>query len=353
MKKIFALLGLLAFVSPLGCTKNSSTPSAAGESKVVNLAIWSNYVSPELLAEFKKKTGFSVQVSNYSSNEELLAKLQAGASGYDVAVPSDYMVSAMVHLQLLETLDHAQLPNFNQLDPKFLKRSFDRENRVSVPYDWGATGIAVNREKLKGEIKSWKELFSRADLRGKFTLLDDSREVIAAALKSKGLSLNSSDPKDLAEAQAVLIGARSRVKGFTSEPMVPLASGETVVAQAYMNDALLAARNSGGKIQFIFPEEGCTFYIDNLVIPKGVKNVKGAHALIDFLLDANSSVTTVKSTLVAPTNARVRALLPPELKDHPVLFPPQSTIAKFEMMEDLGDGMARWDRIWTELKVEN
>src|SRR5262249_5007931 len=146
------------------CTKKEA--SSGGESaapagnRVVNLAIWSNYVSPEMLAEFEKSSGIKVRISNYSSNEELLAKLQAGASGYDVAVPSDYMVFAMVKLGLLEPLDYAQLGNSKSLDAKFMKKAFDPENKFSVPYDWGTTGIAVNRDLYKGELKSWKQLFS-------------------------------------------------------------------------------------------------------------------------------------------------------------------------------------------------
>src|SRR4029077_947777 len=137
------LISLLVGVS--ACTKKTEVPSGnagapASANKVVNLAIWSNYLSPELIAEFEKRTGVKVQVSNYSSNEELLAKLQAGASGYDVVVPSDYMVFAMVKLGLLHELDHALLPHSKSLDARFLRKAYDPGNKYSVPYDWGTTG---------------------------------------------------------------------------------------------------------------------------------------------------------------------------------------------------------------------
>src|SRR5947208_436229 len=139
---------LLAAALVLGsCTKKTTpgeAPQAASSGKVVNLAIWSNYVSPELLKAFEAKTGIKVQVSNYSSNEELLAKLQAGASGYDVAVRSDYMVGVMGHLNLLKELDKQQLTNLKSVDPKFLHKPYDPDSKYSVPYDWGTTGIAVN-----------------------------------------------------------------------------------------------------------------------------------------------------------------------------------------------------------------
>jgi spermidine/putrescine transport system substrate-binding protein len=346
-----------------GCTKKAEVPgSNAGSStaaeapasaRIVNLAVWSNYVSPELLAEFEKKTGIKVQVSNYSSNEELLAKLQAGASGYDVAVPSDYMVFAMTQLGLIRELDYSLLPNSKSLNPKFLKKPYDATNKYSVPYDWGTTGIAVNRTLYKGEIKGWKNIFENTDLTGKFSLLDDVRETLGAALKALGYSLNSKNPDELQKAKALLIKNRGKIKAFTSEPMMPLVNGETAVAHAYLSDALQARRNSGGKIDYVIPEEGCTLWIDNLVIPTGVQHLKEAHAFINFLLEAKSNVSTVMSVFVAPANQDAFALLPKEFQANKMLFPSEKALAKCEMIQDLGETLAVWDRIWTEVKAQS
>jgi spermidine/putrescine transport system substrate-binding protein len=342
------------------CTKksDSTAPGAAqavstGGNKVVNLAIWSNYIKPEVLAEFEKRTGTKVQVSNYSSNEELLAKLQAGASGYDVVVPSDYMVFAMAKLGLIRPLDYTQISNFKSIDPKFLKKQFDPTNQYSVPYDWGTTGIAINRTLYKGKITGWKDLFNNPDLAGKVTLLDDVRETIGAALKAQGLSLNTRNANDLKKAQELLFKIRPRVKAFTSEPMMPLVNGETAVAHAYMSDALQARRQTAGKIEYIIPEEGGTLWIDNLVIPNGAQNVKEAHALINFLLEPQISVQTTLAVLVAPTNKDAYALLPADMQKDQVLFPHGPIMEKLEMLEDLGDTLTQWDRVWTEVKAKS
>ncbi|MGK5081908.1 spermidine/putrescine ABC transporter substrate-binding protein [Bdellovibrionota bacterium FG-1] len=340
----------VCLVSLSACTKKSSSGDWAA--KVVNLAIWSNYVSPELIKDFEKKTGIKVQVANYSSNEELLAKLQAGASGYDVAVPSDYMIFAMIKLGLIRELDRTQLSNFKALDAKFLNKSFDPGNKFSVPYDWGTTGIAVNRTLYKGEIKGWKNLFTNPDLAGKFSLLDDVRETIGAAMKQLGFSLNSRNPDELQKAKELLLKNRGRVKSFTSEPMMPLTNGETAVAHAYLSDALQARRATGGKIEYIIPEEGCTLWIDNLVIPTGAQHLAEAHAFIDFLLEAKSNVSTVMSVLVAPANKEAFALLSKDLQTNPVLFPSEKALAKCEMIQDLGDTLTLWDRAWTEVKAQ-
>ncbi|OFZ83019.1 MAG: hypothetical protein A2583_13235, partial [Bdellovibrionales bacterium RIFOXYD1_FULL_53_11] len=343
----FVFLALSAFSGIVACTKKNEGAS----SRVVNLAIWSNYLSPETIGLFQKKTGITVRVSNFSSNEELLAKLQAGASGYDVVVPSDYMVFAMSKLGLLRGLDRGKLANFSQLDGKLLDKPYDPGNRFSVPYDWGTTGIAVNRTLYRGRLTGWKDVFGNPALKGKYTLLDDVRETLGAALRSLGLGQNSIKPEDLEKAKRVLMAVRTEVKGFTSEPMAPLASGETAVAHAYMSDALQASRSSGGKIEYIIPEEGATFWIDNLVIPAGAANVEQAHALIDFMLDAGSNLATVKSVLVAPANKNVFKILPPELQANKALFPSDDVMKRMEMIQDIGEALAVWDRIWTEIKA--
>ena len=234
----FILRFVLTFAIALfaaGCTssKKEAPAPAASADQVVSLAIWSNYIASPVLADFEKRTGIRVQVSHYSSNEELLAKLQAGASGYDVIVPSDYMVSVMSKLSLIRKLDRAKIPGFARLSPRFLGKPFDPGNEYSMPYDAGTTGIAVNRDLYKGELRGWKDLFEKPELAGKISLLDDAREAIGAALKAQGKSLNSTDTASIDAAKAYLIRAKPRVKTFTSETLNALVTGEIAVAHVY------------------------------------------------------------------------------------------------------------------------
>lgn len=155
-----------------------------------------------------------MNVTNFASNEELLAKMQAGATGYDVIVPSDYMVAVMIKLGLLEPLKRSEIPRWEGLDPQFLGKEFDPQNTYSVPYGWATTGIAYNRKHFPEGIKSWKEFFENPKLKGHIGLLDDTREVFGAALKLKGQSLNSTDEKQLKEAQLYLIKNKGQIKAY-------------------------------------------------------------------------------------------------------------------------------------------
>lgn len=332
------------------CTsKTSQSPKTASVGKEVRLGIWSNYVTPETLASFEQKTGMKVLVSNYSSNEELLAKMQAGGSGFDVVVPSDYMVSSMIKLNLLKKLDVTQVPSAAQLDARFMHQNFDPKNEYSLPFDWGTTGIAVNRKLYQGEIRGWKDLFTKPDLVGKIAMLDDAREVIGAAIKMQGHSLNTHDPKDLEEAKKLLLASRKRIKLYSSEPYMTLVNGEAPVTQSYVGDAIKAKKS--GSVDYILPEEGGTFSIDNLVIPTSSTNGEGALALISFLLEPKTVALTVQSVFISPTSQAALSLLPPEILGIHVMFPTAKELSKFELLEDLGTDMPAWEKVWTELKA--
>lgn len=354
MKRFFLLLALGFSMS--ACTAKNSTNSdltkSTASARVVRLAVWSNYVTPEILSEFEKKTGVRVEVSNYSSNEELLAKLQAGASGYDVVVPSDYMVLVMSKMGLIRKLELSKIPNAKSLDPRYLKKSYDPMNEYSLPYDVGTSGIAINRDLYSGTIKSWKDLFSNPELNGKVSLLDDSHEVIGAALKSMGYSMNSRDSEQLKKAKELLIQVRPQVKAFTSEAFNLLVNREVAVAHAFVMDALQARKVTGGKIDYILPEEGSSFYIDNLAIPSTVVHPEEAHALINFLLDAKVEAPLASRLFLAPSNPQAFSLLPPSFRvENAILFPKGNEERRLEMLEDLGEASQAYDRIWTDVKA--
>jgi len=340
-----------------GCTKSGNdgsaqAPEKARAKRVVNLAIWAAYLSPGTQAEFTRKTGIELHVSNYVSNEDLLAKVQAGASGIDVCVPSDYMVDVMAKIGLLQPLDLRKIPNRAGLDPNFLKQEYDPENKFSLPYAWLTAGIAVNRELYKGTIRGWKDLFGNKELAGKISLLDDVREVMAAALKTNGFSVNSTEPAELEKAKATLKEVRGRIKMFRTDSIDPLVNKEIAVAHAYSSDAMKAREKTKGQIEYILPEEGGTRSIDNLVVLKSAAHAAEAHELIDFLISREANVEFVKTNFGGPVVLATKDRLPPELKASPSLFPSAGKLKKFERLKDLGKATQVYDRIWTEIKAD-
>lgn len=332
----------------LGCTKRAELAPEAHE---VNLAIWGNYLSPEMQAKFEKETGIKINVSNYSSNEELLAKVQMGSSGIDVAVPSDYMVEIMAKMNLLEPLKADLIPNKAAVSEQFLKQSFDPENKFSLPYTWTSTGIAYNKELYKGPMKSWKDLLDNKELKGKFALLDDVRETTGAALKMNGDSVNSTNAAEIKKAKGSLLAAKKNLKMFTSDTIDILKNKEVLAAQAYSSDALQAAAQSPGQIAYVLPAEGATYAIDNLVVLKGSRHPEAAHKLMNFLLSKEAEIAKIKSIYGGPILKDIRKDLPKEIQENPVLFPEASSFQKLEHIRDLGADGKMYDDLWTEVKT--
>jgi spermidine/putrescine transport system substrate-binding protein len=350
-KKIFFwLVTISLFIS---CTsKNDQAASRNHEKKTVSLFIWSNYVSEEIIKEFEAKYNLKVVVSNYSSNEELLSKLQAGATGYDVVVPSDYMVAIMAKLNLLIPLKKELITNLAGVDGKFLGLAFDPKNEYSMPYGWATTGIAINTKFFKGPMKSWKQLFEEPSLRGKVNLLDDNREVFGAALKSLGFSLNSKNRAEVTQAINYLKRHKSQFKSFSSEPVEAITNGEVWASQMYSSDALQVAAKTNGLVKYIIPQEGCTLALDNLAIPVGAKNTEGANLLINFLISEKSNETFVKKIYSGPILQSTKAKLPKDMQENSGLFPDANLSSSFEMLLDLELATGFYDQLWTELKSE-
>lgn len=357
MSSFKSVLVLSIFLLTAACTPKNGNPqspdakslSQSGDS-AVHLAIWGNYISPELLQRFTAETGIQVSTSNYSSNEELLAKIQMGASGFDVAVPSDYMVGIMIKTGQLEKLDKSKIPNLKLISRDFLAQAYDPTNDFSLPFTWTTSGIAVNRDLYKGPMKSWKDLLENPELEGKMALLDDSREAMAAALKMKGFSVNTIRPAELKAAAEVLKKVKPRIKMFTSDTIDILKNREVAVAQSYSSDALQAARDSGYKIEFILPAEGGTRAIDNLVVLKKSKHLENAFKLVNFLLSAEVDSDRTQKILNGPVLVQTKAKLPKELQKNEALFPPARQLKKMESLKDLENDNAQYEEIWTQIK---
>lgn len=346
LKSTLKISWVILFIASLvtGCTKKNS------DAPTVNLAIWGNYLSKQSEQRFTEKTGIHLNVMNYSSNEELLAKIQSGGSGIDVAVPSDYMVEVMTKLQLLEPLQKNKIAASQNLAKDVLAQPYDPENRFSLPFAWVITGIAVNRDLYKDPISSWKDFFENPKLSGKISLLDDVREVTGAVLKMNGKSVNSVSEEELKTAKDELLKVKKSVKMFTSDTVDILKNKEVVAAQSYSADALQAAAKTQGKIEFVIPTEGGTRSIDNLVIVKGSKHVDEAHRLIDFLLQKETDAEFVSNMRSGPVVAGLKDALPAELKNNAALFPSAQVLSKLERIHDLGDQNRLYEDIWTAVK---
>ncbi len=352
MKKAIWLVMVLVLV--MGVMASCGGEKEGKLAKELHLYNWSEYIEPEVLADFEEEFGVKVIEDTFANNEELLAKLQAGAGGYDVIVPSDYMVEIMVEEGLLAELDHANLENIKNLDAKFAKPPYDPELIYCVPYLWGTTGIGYNADVFEDPPDSWAYLFDpemAAEYSGQLTMLNDVREAMGAALKYLGYSLNSTNEEELAAARDLLIQQKQWVYAYDAEQYEDLlSSDETVIAHGWSGDFFMVAEEDE-RIWYAIPQEGGTIWADNLCIPKGAPNQYTAEVFINYLLRPEVSAANSNFTWYASPNAGAADFIDAEVLEEPAIYPPPEVMARLEWLEDVGEATPLYERMWTEVKA--
>ena len=324
---------------------------------------WTDYIDPSILEDFEKEYGVKVIVDLFDANEDMLAKVRAGRSGYDIVTPSDYAVEIMWRDGLIAKLDKSLLPNLKHIDPDLLDKYFDPGNVYSVPYMYGITGIAYNRSFFPNGVDSWAALFDTAQIekyRGQFSMLDDERETPGAALRFLGYSLNETSPEALKKAQDLLIAQKPYLAGYNSSDVNrKLASGEYVIAHAWSGSALQARNGLGDEfsgnpdIAFVIPKEGGMIWMDNMVILADSPNSYTAHVFMNFLMRPDIAARNAEYIGYLSPNVDGIKLLPQEIIDlYNEGFAPNDEVMKRLEWAVRNDQTAAFTDLWTAVKGE-
>jgi spermidine/putrescine transport system substrate-binding protein len=330
-------------------SRADSNPEAAAADlgpieKELHIYNWSDYIAEDTVPNFEKEFGVEVTYDTYESNEEMVAKLQAGATGYDIVVPSGYIVPVMVATDLIMPINRRYLANFNNISPIFQNLPTDPESRHTVPWQWGSSGIAYRTDKITTPIDSWA-VFHDQRYTSKMTMMDDGREVIGSQLRYRGHSLNSTNPAELAQAKADSIAAKKNLKAYISAPVkAQLISGDVWISQLWDGDTA-QARAEQPNLSYVIPKEGCTIWSDSMCVPQSASNKRAAHEWMNYILRPEVGAALSRATGYGTPNAAAARFM----KD-PVPYPTEAELERLEYQLDLGKDTATWDRIWTEIK---
>ncbi|WP_438007198.1 spermidine/putrescine ABC transporter substrate-binding protein [Sorangium sp. So ce321] len=362
MKRISALLILMVvpLMALLGCGKKESpAPQAAGSGSApaaepkaggeLNLFAWSEYVPQEVLDGFTKETGIKVNYEAYASNEEMMSKLLAGSTRYDLIQPSEYAVEALVKQNKLQPLDHARLPNLKNIAPAFRGLAHDQELKYTVPWMGTTVGIVVNTEKVKEPVKGFKDVF-QPKYKGRIVALNDAREIVAWVMVTMGLDSNDVTPENLAKIKPTLAEWIKLVKVFDSDsPKTALLNGDVDIGIVWSGEAALLYQENKNKFQFILPAEGTHKAIDSLAIPDNAQNKIGAEMFMNYILRPEVSKLISDKFPYTNPNTEARKLLTPEQLANPASYPP---LAGMETFHDIGKTAADVDKLVTDLKAQ-
>jgi spermidine/putrescine transport system substrate-binding protein len=333
--------------------KEGAAPATGAKERTLHVFVWADYLVPEVVSAFETEFKCKVVEMNFSSNEEMTAKLVNGNPGFDLVCPSDYAVGQLVKAGALDKIDLARVPNVKNLAARFAAPEYDPKHEHSIPYQWGVTGIGYLKSAVTTAPRSWKDVFDDANLaawKGRMSMLDDAREVAAAALLALGRSPNSKDEKDLADAKALLEKQKASLSGYDTDGYKDaLASKAVVVVQGWSGDVAKAQKDNPD-IAFVVPEEGTLSYVDNWAIPKGAPDKALAESFIDFLLRPDVAAKAANASPYASTNEAARASIDPAILAG--IAYEDGKGRKLYRVEDVGPAAASYKRLFEELKAQ-
>jgi spermidine/putrescine transport system substrate-binding protein len=332
-----------------------ATAAPAGDiEKQLFMYNWSDYVSPDNMAKFQEQFGVEqFQYDTFANNEELLAKLQAGASGYDIAAPTAEYVPAMVEGNMIQKLDWIRIPNQKYINPAFKGLAWDPNDEWQLPKDFGTTGILYRSKLVTEPVTSWKEFFelAKGKYSGKVVLVDSMGDVFVMPLKMIGKSLNSTDPADLEEARKILLDLAPHVLALDSDTYQDKLSSEEAVLCLGWTGPIVEMRENPetADIAYAVPSEGSLFWLDTWVLINDAPNPNAAYAFLNFIHEPEIQAEETNFNGYGTPNDEAKKYIDPEILSDETFFPSEEAMKNLEGAEDTSGNQQRID-IWQEFK---
>ncbi|TWP45155.1 spermidine/putrescine ABC transporter substrate-binding protein [Lentzea tibetensis] len=339
--------------APSGSTSGPATGVKASNLKQepkLNFYNWTDYIAPDTLSGFKTATGIEVTYDNFSTNDEMEAKIASGSAGYDLVVPSDNFLRRFLRSGLVQPLDHELLPNLKNLEKRFADADYDQGNEYSVPWAWGTTGLAYSKSQIGGEVTGFSA-FDLPNADKRCTILDEARDGLALGLLKLGHDPNTTDAEQISDAADFLLSLKKKLGQITSDVIEPLTSGQVRLAQAYSGDAF-QAREANADVAYAIPTEGGMSYVDVLCIPKDAPHAENAHRFMDYVLGAEVGAALSNAVRYGSPNAAAKPMIEKELLEDPLVYPSDDQLKKLPFTKDLGgDVEAKYADAWTRVKT--
>ena len=316
-------------------------PGNRRNERVLNIYNWNDYIDDRTIPLFQALTNIRVNYDVYSSNEDLLGKLQAGPTDYDIVVPTNNFIPAYLRLGLIEPLRQELIPNLTNLDREFVETDYDPGNRYSIPWQWGTTGIGYNGRRAPGKVDSWGALFRpEAAMNGHVSLLREVTDLIGCALLYLGKSPNSTKDGDLAEVVKLVRSVKPKLSRFTSDTYIDeLAAGETWLAQGWSGD-VFQAQEQNPDVSYVIPKEGSLRFVDVMCIPKGAPHPGNAARFMNYVLHPKAQARLSKYVSYGTPVSLAKPLLPTEQVSDPAIYPPSNI--KLSIVTTSGEQQRKW-----------
>jgi spermidine/putrescine transport system substrate-binding protein len=325
-----------------------ATPAANPDDRLLNIYNWSDYIDDRTIPVFQALTNLRVNYDVYSSNEDLLARMQAGKTSYDIIVPTNNFIPTYLKLGLIQPLRQDMIPNLANLDREFVETDYDPGNRYTVPWQWGTTGIGFNRRQAGEAVDSWAAVFEPSQpMGGHVTLLREVTDLIGCALIYLGKSPNSIKDADLDQVVRLVRSIKPKLKGFTTDTYIDeLAASETWLAQGWSGD-VFQAQDQNPDVSYVIPKEGSLRFVDVMAVPKGAPHPANAARFINYVLHPKVQARISKYVSYGTPVSLAKPLLPSDQTTDPAIYPPAST--KLSILTLTGQKLQKWQAAYDEI----
>ncbi len=358
LKKFMAIMmvGTIAATILAGCgsnNPNSSDSSNSGEksgSKELNVITWSEYIPDEVVKGFEDKYGVTVNLTTYSDPDEMLAKMNSGAKGtYDMIIGPAQDIKTLKDQDLIQKLDTSKIDNFKNLDEQYLHEANDPKNEYSLPYLGTSILIAVNTDKIKDNITSYKDLLD-SKYKDSMVVVEDARPIVGIALMENGYKINDTSNEGLKKAEDYLTQLKPNIHAFNGDsPKTLLLNGECSLGLVYGGECALAAEQNPA-IKVVYPSEGIYFTFDMMMKTNGAKNPENVDLFMNYILDPQVSATISKNFPYVNPNKAAKDVLGDEYKNNIMENIPEAELKKSQGLVDIGDNVSKIVDIWTKFK---
>lgn len=321
----------------------------------VNVYNWGEYISDggegsmDVVSEFERLTGATVNYTNFESNENMYSKLVGGGVSYDVIVPSDYMIDRLIDEDLLLPLDYDNIPNMKYIDPQYQNLFFDPDQKYSVCYNVGTTVLIYNKTMVDEEPDSWSVLWDE-QYKDKVLMFNNSRDSFAIAQAYLGKDFNSTTEQDWVECAQLLAEQKDKVNPVyvMDEVFNLMESGEYAFAVYYAGDYLLMVENNED-LGYCFPKEGVNAFFDAFCIPTCSKNKAGGEAFINFMHEPQVSYENCEYIYYRSPNITVEGNEDSSLYGSDVIYPKEELNTQY--FKNLPQNIIELqNNLWTQVK---
>jgi spermidine/putrescine transport system substrate-binding protein len=314
---------------------------------------WADYIAPSVRKAFETEYGIKVKEAYFDNNEAMLAKLKAGATGYDIAVPTSYTASILIKSDMVDPLDPAYLPNMQYTLPAFQDPPYDPGTdglSYTVPYMWGTAGYCLRTDILDDPITKWADLWN-TKYENEISMMFDERECMGAALKLLGYSLNTTDEAEINEAADKLIEQKPLVQKYViTNSYREIVAGKAPITHCWNGEVALAVNNMGEgsekNVRYVFPDEGFSTWVDTLVIPKGGNSRYGAHLFMDFLMRPEVSAENALWIGYLPVSEEALETVKAENPVAEMIIPTEAEMERAEVLSDVGEAARLYTDAW-------